>query len=137
MRNSGERRFLDRLEVDQALVVIGNGADFRRPCLRQIALGLEHEETDLDPGSEFLFLRLQPPLGQVARRPGAGDPRDVGLPLPARSSRFRSCTSAWEYCSRARARLVLAPLVPSGYDMVRPNVQVGKLLLNTSPSTDP
>src|SRR4051794_37069800 len=64
---AARRRELYRFEVDQRLVVVRNGLDFRGPCLCEIALCLEDEEAGRHARGLFLFLCLELLLLQLAR----------------------------------------------------------------------
>src|SRR3712207_287287 len=65
---NGERRLLDRLEIDGGPVVVEDRAQLVVARLRQVALRLEHEKARGGAGRELPLLRLQPTFGELARR---------------------------------------------------------------------
>ena len=61
-------RLLHGLQVDDGTVEVQDVLQLHVPRLREIALGLEHEEARGRARLELALLRLEPPLGELARR---------------------------------------------------------------------
>src|SRR5215831_7387526 len=83
-RLASRARLLQRLEVDERKIVGEDGVDLAGFGLREVALRLDHEEARRQPHLEALLFRVEPLLGELARRPRRRDALRIHVDLPAR-----------------------------------------------------
>src|SRR5688572_25211772 len=84
-----ERCLLHCFEVDDRALVVEDRPDLVVARLREVALCLEHEEAGGRAGGELALLRLEPPLGELARDGGRFDPALIRQHLPSRLAHLR------------------------------------------------